>query len=148
MSDTDWKKRYDDLLRQSESEDEANKALEELLTRTVIRLTIAASGLDNRLEPHLKSVRNAVRGGGGSISQDKLNEITDGLLHFAEQQDSAAADEGEVYQKLLSPFKLSKKALADTTDLLEQLVSDPSEMQEKSFARLVRLLGQGNAAAG
>ncbi|MCG7954286.1 MAG: diguanylate cyclase [Candidatus Thiodiazotropha endolucinida] len=148
MNETDWKKRYDDLLRQSESEDEANKALEELLTRTVIRLTIAASGLDNRLEPHLKSVRNAVRGGGGSISQDKLNEITDGLLHFAEQQDSAAADEGEVYQKLLSPFKLSKKALAETTDLLEQLVSDPSEMQEKSFARLVRLLGQGNEAAG
>ncbi|MEJ2619032.1 MAG: GGDEF domain-containing protein [Candidatus Thiodiazotropha sp.] len=143
MNDTDWKKRYEQLLNRTESEGEANRALEELLTRTIIRLTIAASGLDKRLEPHLKAVRNVVRGS-DAVRQDKLNEITDGLLHFAEQQDSEADDSVEAYGKLLSPFKLSKKALAETTELLERLVNDPAEMEEKAFSRLVRLLAQGS----
>jgi diguanylate cyclase len=147
MNDIDWKKRYEQLLNQSESEGEANKALEELLTRTIIRLTIAASGLDNRLEPHLKAVRNAVRGR-GKAPQDKLNEITDGLLHFAEQQDSEARGSVDVYGNLLSPLKLTKKALAETIELLEQLVNDPAEMEEKSFSRLVRLLAQGSESGG
>jgi diguanylate cyclase len=147
MNDTDWKKRYEQLLNQSESEGEANKALEELLTRTIIRLTIAASGLDSRLEPHLKAVRNAVRGS-GSVPQDKLNEITDGLLHFAEQQDSDAQAASEVYLSLLSPLKLSKKALAETTELLQLLVREPSEMEQKAFSRLAQLLGQSSDASG
>ncbi|MEJ2424672.1 MAG: GGDEF domain-containing protein, partial [Candidatus Thiodiazotropha sp.] len=64
MSESEWKVRYEDLLRKHDSEREANTELEELLTRTILRLTIAANGLDRRLDPYLKSVRDAVRGGG------------------------------------------------------------------------------------
>ncbi|MES9816920.1 MAG: hypothetical protein ABW155_09735 [Candidatus Thiodiazotropha sp.] len=78
MNEKDWKERYEDLLRQHESEDEANRELEELLTRTIIRLTLAASGFDSRLDPHLKGVRDAVRGGVNDKLKSKLNALSDG----------------------------------------------------------------------
>jgi diguanylate cyclase len=147
MSDTDWKRRYEELLRQYESEEEANKALEELLTRTIIRLTIAASGLDHRLDPYLKSVRNTVRGGPSTKLADKLNEISDGLLHFAEDQDSDFQETGDHFQRLLATLKLSKKDLIEASDLLELLLKDPASMDEQAFVRLARLLGQAEAVA-
>lgn len=144
MNDVDWKKRYEELLHQYEGEEEANKALEELLTRTILRLTIAASGLDNRLEPHLKAVRNTVRGGASVKLSDKLNEITEGLLHFAEENDSIAKDsDDEVHLKLIAQLKLSKKESAEAGDLLKKLLEDPAAMEESAFTRLTQLLGQG-----
>lgn len=143
MNDTDWKKRYEELLRQNESEGEANKALEELLNRTIIRLTIAASGLDNRLEPHLKAVRNAVRAGASNKLSEKLNEITDGLLHFAEDSDTDAKDKSDAHLRFLTQLNLSKKEFSEAGELLGQLVSDPAAMEEKAFNRLAQLLRQG-----
>ncbi|MES9863444.1 MAG: GGDEF domain-containing protein [Candidatus Thiodiazotropha sp. LLP2] len=148
MNDVDWKKRYEELLGQYEGEEEANKALEELLTRTIIRLTIAASGLDKRLEPHLKAVRNTVRGGSSIKLSDKLNEITDGLLHFAEENDSVTKDGDDgTHLKLIAQLKLSKKESTEAGDLLRKLLDDPATMDEKAFVRLTQLLGQGSDAA-
>ena len=44
MTEKDWKQQYEVLLRQHESEEGANRELQELLTRTIIRLTLAANG--------------------------------------------------------------------------------------------------------
>ena len=63
MNEKDWKLLYEELLRQQENEQAANRELEELLARTITRLTLAAAGLDSRLDPHLKGVRDAVRSG-------------------------------------------------------------------------------------
>jgi diguanylate cyclase len=142
MNGTDWKKRYDELLRQYESEGEANKALEELLTRTINRLTIATSGLDHRLDPHLKAVRDALRGGLSNKLREKLNELTDGLLHFAEDSGSQSQKSGDAHLRLIAPLKLSKKNLIEAGELLGQLVNDPAAMEERAFVRLTQLLAQ------
>ncbi|MEJ2610956.1 MAG: diguanylate cyclase [Candidatus Thiodiazotropha sp.] len=143
MSDSDWKSRYEELLRVHENEHAANSELEEILTRTIIRLTIAASGLDMRLEPHLKSVRNAVRGDKSDKFKDNLNALSDGLLHFAEENpDAARQDNSKAYLRLLSPLKLSKKELSEAVALLGELRDAPAEMRDDQFSRLAQLLGQ------
>ena len=146
MNETDWKNRYEALLSQHESEHAANGELEELLTRTIIRLTIAAGGLDQRLDPHLKSVRDAVRGGTNERLKEKLGSLSDGLLHFAEDNSEANQDHSDVYLKLIAPLALSKKELAEAGELLGQLAEDPAGMDDGQFSRLTQLLGQDSGA--
>lgn len=145
MSESEWKVRYEDLLRKHDSEREANTELEELLTRTILRLTIAANGLDRRLDPYLKSVRDAVRGGGNRKNLSaKLNAFSDGLLHFAE--DPSRTEPGvdpDQLAKRLEPLQLSKKELAEATALMVRFVEDPASLSDEEFQRFAGLLGQG-----
>ncbi len=144
MSESEWKNRYEDLLRKHDSERGANAELEELLTRTIIRLTIAANGLDRRLDPYLKSVRDAVRGGGGPNLSDKLNSFSDGLLHFAEEQNK---DEPSIDPNLLAkrtePLQLGKKELAEVSLLITRFAEDAASLSDDEFQRFAVLLGQG-----
>ncbi|MEJ2424230.1 MAG: hypothetical protein P8101_07160 [Candidatus Thiodiazotropha sp.] len=145
MSESEWKVRYEDLLRKHDSEREANTELEELLTRTILRLTIAANGLDRRLDPYLKSVRAAVRGGGNRKNLGaKLNAFSDGHLHFAE--DPSRTEPGvdpDQLAKRLEPLQLSKKELAEATALMVRFVEDPASLSDEEFQRFAGLLGQG-----
>ncbi|MET0066698.1 MAG: GGDEF domain-containing protein [Candidatus Thiodiazotropha sp.] len=144
MNESKWKVRYEDLLRKHENEREANAELEELLTRTIIRLTIAANGLDKRLDPYLKSVRDAVRGGRGKNLSDQLNAFSDSLLHFAEDQcKNEPAVDPDTLAKHVEPLQLSKKELAEVTSLMTRLVDDPSDLSQDEFQRFATLLGQG-----
>ncbi|MFC1336315.1 MAG: diguanylate cyclase [gamma proteobacterium symbiont of Clathrolucina costata] len=142
MNEKDWKERYEDLLRQHESEDEANRELKELLTRTIIRLTLAANGLDSRLDPHLKGVRDAVRGGVNDKLKSKLNALSDGLLHFSEDAGEEDVDTTGDYIKLLNSLQLNKKEAQEAAGLMHQLADDPSQMEIGQFSRLVQLLSR------
>ncbi|MES9991983.1 MAG: diguanylate cyclase [Candidatus Thiodiazotropha sp.] len=148
MNEKDWKQRYEDLLRQHESEEEANRELEGLLTRTIIRLTLAANGLDPRLDPHLKGVRDAVRGGINDQLKSKLNALSDGLLHFSEatgESESGVADE---HDRLLASLHLGKKQAKEAAGLMRQLSDDPSQMDDDQFSRLIALLSPEQPAKG
>ncbi|MET0090432.1 MAG: GGDEF domain-containing protein [Candidatus Thiodiazotropha sp.] len=144
MSESEWKIRYEDLLRKHDSERDANAELEELLTRTIIRLTIAANGLDRRLDPYLKSVRDAVRGGNGPDLSERLNAFSDGLLHFAEEQNKSepSIDPG-LLAKRLEPLQLSKKELAEVSSLMTRFAEDPASLSNDEFQCFATLLGQG-----
>ncbi len=143
MNETNWKQLYDELLQKHEDESAAGKELESLLTRTIVRLTLAAGGFDNRLDPHLKGLRDAVKKGVDHRLKDRLDSLSDDLLHFA---DSSAAGEDEVvhakYQHLLSSLNLSKREMTETEELLGLLGDDPSSLEPKAFDRLRTLLGQ------
>ncbi|MCU7811924.1 MAG: diguanylate cyclase [Candidatus Thiodiazotropha sp. (ex Notomyrtea botanica)] len=144
MNEKDWKHLYDDLLQKHESEEAAGRELEELLSRTIVRLTLAAGGFDNRLDPHLKGVRDAIRNGVDYRLKDRLNALSDDLLHFADvtpgAADKAARDE---YLHLLSPLKLSKKELNEAERLLQSLGEDPVSFDPDMFTHLLDLLGHG-----
>jgi diguanylate cyclase len=148
MNDKDWKKLYEDLLRQHESEEEAKRELEELLTRTIIRLTLAANGLDPRLDPHLKGVRDAVRGGVNDKLKSKLNALSDGLLHFSEDTGEGGDATTGDYLKLLDTLQLNKKEAQEAAGLMRQLADDPAHMGDEAFTRLVQLLSVGQPAKG
>ncbi|MCU7906216.1 MAG: GGDEF domain-containing protein [Candidatus Thiodiazotropha sp. (ex Epidulcina cf. delphinae)] len=145
MNETAWKQRYEELLAQNESEQEANRELEELLTRTIIRLTLAASGLDARLDLHLKGVRDAVRGGASKQLKERLNSLSDGLLHFSEDANAPDKDGSTEYLRLISLLHLSKKEAAEAGESLRLLVEDATLMDDQRFTRLANLLGRGVA---
>jgi diguanylate cyclase len=147
MSEKDWKRLYEQLLKRSESEKEANQELERLLTRTITRLTVAAMGLDHRLDPHLKGIRNAVRKGLKSREQEQFQALSDGLLHYSQEPLEGPQGVKSAFQHLLAELTLSGKELAELEELLAQLVADPAEMQQRQFKRLTDLLGQGEGAS-
>jgi diguanylate cyclase len=147
MTEKDWKRLYEELLQQHESERSANKELEELLSRTITRLTVAAMGLDRRLDPHLKGIRDAVRKGVDRQLKERFNSLSDGLLHFSQDTPDSEQDEKPVFERLLRGLRLSGKELAELEGLLSALARDPAKMNQEAFDRLAGLLGQGKGVA-
>lgn len=148
MSEKDWKRLYEELLQQHETEKEANQELEELLTRTITRLTVAAMGLDRRLDPHLKGIRNAVRKGVNRRLKEHFNALSDGLLHFAEDTPEKSQQEKPTFRHLLGNLSLRGKELAEVEVLLSDLREDPEGMKQGRFDRLLQLLGRNQGAVG
>jgi len=142
MNEKDWKLLYEELLRQQESEQLASQELEELLARTITRLTLAAAGLDNRLDPHLKGVRDAVRSGINLQLKEKLNALSDGLLRYTDDTPGTDKTSQVDLLRLLNPFHLGKKEADEAVLLLHRLVEDPTSMEQVQFDRLIHLLGQ------
>ncbi len=143
MSEKDWKRLYEELLQQHESEKEANQELEELLTRTITRLTMASMGLDSRLDPHLKGIRDAVRKGVDRTLKQQFNALSDGLLHFSKEAPQSQQEEKSDYRHLLATLSLNGKELVELEQLLTRLAGGPAGMKEEQFGRLCHLLGQG-----
>jgi len=144
MNDRDWKQLYDDLLRQRETEQEANQELEELLGRTVSRLTLAVAGLDPHLDPYLRGVREAVKSGVRPRLRDKLSDLADALVRYgSDAAPGEAVAPAADYRRLLGGFLLSKRAFAEAEKLMSQLVEDPLGMSEERFKQLIALLGGG-----
>lgn len=66
-----WKEKYLNLLDEQEQTDRSYQEKEELLCKTIVRLTIATTGLDPLLDPHLLSIREQLKNG---ITSDALKD--------------------------------------------------------------------------
>jgi diguanylate cyclase len=81
-----WKNKYSTLVKEFEGVKEDADQKEKLLCRSIIRLTLATSGLDAALDPHLAQIRDLLRKG---ISSDKLlaelNAVSETLLRQAKK---------------------------------------------------------------
>jgi diguanylate cyclase len=147
MSEKDWKRLYEELLKQYEGGKEANQELERLLTRTITRLTVAAMGLDRRLDPHLKGIRDAVRKGLKHHQSEQFQALSDELLHFSEEPTEEPKGDKTAFQHLLAERTLSDKKHAELEGLLAQLLADPAAMAQAQFNRLSDLLGQSRGVS-
>ncbi|MEN8177537.1 MAG: GGDEF domain-containing protein [Pseudomonadota bacterium] len=136
----DWKALYEGLLQQHESQLAAESELGKLLAHTITRLTLAASGLDSQLDPHLKGIRDAVRGGASSSIKEKLNSLSDSLMHFSEEH----ASEGQIFERfsnqLTSRLPLSTRDKAEVSRLLKMPLSSSAQMRDEDLDRLAGLL--------
>jgi diguanylate cyclase len=83
-----WKSKYATLIREFESTKVAVEQREKSLCRSVIRLTLATSGLDPALDPHLTQIRDLLK---GDIATEELltevNSISETLLRQAKSAD-------------------------------------------------------------
>jgi diguanylate cyclase len=147
MNEKDWKRLYEALLQQHENEKGANQELEDLLTRTITRLTVAAMGLDPRLDPHLKGIRDAVRKGVNVRLKEQFNALSDGLLHYSNDTPEKRQEENSTFRHLLNDLSLSGRELAETEALLSELMADPVGMEQADFDRLTLLLARNKGAA-
>ncbi|MCK9396584.1 MAG: GGDEF domain-containing protein [Methylobacter sp.] len=72
-----WKEKYLNLLDEQEQSAESYKEKEDLLCKTIVRLTIATTGLDPLLDPHLLSIRDQLKNGINSQAlKDELEKFT------------------------------------------------------------------------
>lgn len=85
-----WKEKYLDLLDEQEQSEisfkkseESYKEKEDLLCKTIVRLTIATTGLDPLLDPHLLSIRDQLKSGINSPAlKDELEKFTNSVAQI------------------------------------------------------------------
>ena len=77
-----WKEKYLNLLDEHEHSEESYKEKEDLLCKTIVRLTIATTGLDPLLDPHLLNIRDQLKNG---INSQALKEELDKFTHSVAQ---------------------------------------------------------------
>jgi diguanylate cyclase len=58
-----WKDKYFDLLDENEGLEKNYQTKEDLLCKTIIRLSLATTGLNKQLDPHLLSIREQLKNG-------------------------------------------------------------------------------------
>jgi diguanylate cyclase len=108
-----WKEKYLDLLDEQERSEssfkksEAScKEKEDLLSKTIVRLTIAATGLDPLLDPHLQGIRDQLKNGINSQTlKDELDKFTVSVAQIrnAPLQDRSA-EAGLLFDFLLQQY--------------------------------------------
>lgn len=113
-----WKEKYLNLLDDQEQAAESYKEKEDLLCKTIVRLTIATTGLDPLLDPHLLSIRDQLKNGINSHTlKDELEKFTTSVAqikHAPPQNQAAEAD-------LLFAFLLQQYTAETQQNALKQL---------------------------
>ncbi|MDP2097521.1 MAG: diguanylate cyclase [Methylobacter sp.] len=73
----EWKQKYLALHGEQERSGKSYQEKEDLLCKTIIRLTIATTGLDAHLDPHLQNIRDQLKNGINSQGlKDELEKFT------------------------------------------------------------------------
>jgi diguanylate cyclase len=136
-----WKQKYFDQLEESERRDKQWAQAEELLRRTISRLTLAADGLDPALDRQLRELRNAIRDRASTARLDGLLEdMSRALVKLDGQRKQQRQDAGEgSLLALLDALSLPRGTGRKSKALRKQLQSaggeDPALLQ--AFADLI-----------
>jgi diguanylate cyclase len=128
-----WKDKYLKLLdtQQQPNGVGSDREKEKLLCKTIIRLSLAASGFDNTLDQHLQTIRNHLEKGIDSATLKKdLEHFTDTLGNFSNVANKPVSETKFLFDFLLrqypdAPQQSALLALRDTNALgnQEQLFS-------------------------
>jgi diguanylate cyclase len=148
MADTtDWKEKFRLLAEKMDADSAAHEEKEKLLCRTIIRLTLATSGLDSSLDPHLKKLRDAVRKGVSPSIQRHISELSETLIRNhedaeAQQEETKAPD---LFQRLLGRASLPSKQAGRLLKLGKKLVANPAEASDGELDEVIELLSARDA---
>lgn len=116
-----WKEKYLNLLDEQEQSEISHKKSEtsykekeDLLCKTIVRLTIATTGLDPLLDPHLLGIRDQLKNGINSVTlKEELEKFTDSVAQIKHAADQIPAVETELlFDFLLQQYKTEKQQSA------------------------------------
>lgn len=138
-----WKQKYFDQLEESESREKQWREAEDLLRRTISRLTLAADGIDPALDRQLRELRNAIRDHASSARLDVLLEdMSRALVKLDGQRKQRSEDSGDApLLELLDALSLPKGTGRQSKALRKQLQSAAGAgdaARVKAFAELVQ----------
>jgi diguanylate cyclase len=144
-NDTIWKTKYMDLVQRQEEEAADQKETEQILCRTIVRLTLATSGLDSVLDPHLHKLQKLARNGAVERHQrHQLNSLSEALVraHDVEPKGGRhkAAEEVDLFRRLLDRSRLKGSDLGRLKRLGKELTADPKGATDAQLDELVALL--------
>jgi diguanylate cyclase len=142
-----WRIRYEELAQRNEKSDREHARIDELMRRALSRLSIAANGIDSRLDRELDQLREVVR---DEVSAERLNEVVEQLsatLAAVEEEQQRDLQPRQALAELISrlPFKQKMKQRAD--ELRSELLNGDQPLQEleEHCANLIgEALGQGD----
>ncbi len=109
---TPWKRRYYEQLERFEHEEERWRHSEEVLRRTLLRLSLAADGLDAELDKQLQALRSHIRRGIDSHGLENLLEnMSESLVRLDHRrQDHSHLTPPRLLLRLLDELALPKAA--------------------------------------
>jgi diguanylate cyclase len=135
---SEWKDKYLKVSAQQQEDAERAAENEQLLCRAIVRLTIAVHGLDKRLDPHLKSLQKAAKGGSATPAfQHRLSELSDALIKASEESAEPLPD---LLERLISASPLKGRQLKQLNSLHKRLAADPLKADAAALDEFLQLL--------
>jgi len=143
-TDQDWKKKYYNLERKLKGEVAQGEETEQLLCRTIIRLTLATKGLDPTLDPHLVKLRDALKKGVNENVHRHISAISEALMRAhdepAQEEPVERSNQSDLFHRLLDHSHLSGKKGKRLRKLGEQIASNPSKANDSKLDEFIQLL--------
>ncbi len=108
-----WKNKYFDLLDDNEELEKTHKTKEELLCKTIIRLSLATTGFNKQLDPHLIRIRKQLKNGLKSEQLKlELDKFTSALIRLEDTVgDDSLTDASLLFEFLFHHFPEQKKEI-------------------------------------
>jgi len=137
-----WKRKYFNQLEDAEGKEKQWQQADELLRKTISRLTLAADGQDATLDKQLSDLRNAIR---DRASSTQLRKAIDAMsttmvkLERERKQDDADTGNESVLLKLLDQLQLPKGTGRKTKQLRKLLNDSAASESEQAVSAFVGL---------
>jgi diguanylate cyclase len=141
-----WKRKYFDQLEQLEDKEKQWQQADDLLRKTISRLTLAADGQDENLDRQLRELRNAVRDHASSLQlQTVIDAMSSTLIKLDRQHKPAAEDSAQPPPRgglLQRVFGAQKKPVPSPADERGPAADDVAAAGDGESVReiLIRLL--------
>ena len=140
---TDWKDKYLTALEDQEKRERSQQQLTSLLMRAVIRISLVADGIDQRLDKQLEGLRRILRE--NNPSRRDLNTVVDALEGQVKRLDDVKKERAEVIAQSFNSLVKQLQNLGperDTKHLLKQLNKTLKQRSGKieQYASLVKEL--------
>ena len=140
-----WKQKYFAQLEESERREKQWQDAEELLRKTISRLTLAADGLDAGLDRQLRDLRNAIRDRASSAQLDGvLEDLSRSLVKLDGRRKQGGQDSGDMpLLALLDALSLPKGTGRQSTALRKQLQSAAAPGDAEAIQAYAELIHNG-----
>jgi diguanylate cyclase len=137
-----WKRKYFDQLEESESREKHWRQADDLLRKTIARLTLAADGQNETLDRQLRELRNAIR---DRVSSTKLQSAVDAISKTLVKLDRERKQQGTTATEnplliLLDRLELPKGTGRKVKTLRKQLHAGQDADQQAVIAGFVELM--------
>lgn len=149
-AEQDWQKKYYRLEQKLKGEVAHSEETEQLLCRTIIRLTLATKGLDPALDPHLIKLRDALKKGVNENVHRHISAISEALMRAhdkpVKEKPVARNDQSELFHRLLDHAHLSGKKAKRLREIGEQIASNPANATDEVLDEFIHLLAEEGGA--
>lgn len=138
-----WKRKYYDSLEQIEQKERQWQQVEDLLRKTISRLTLAADGLDETLDVQLKALRDAIRDRAGTRElQSRIEAMSATLVKLDSKRAVQNALPGpvEVLAELLDKTPFPRSARREARALGKRLRNMAPEQAGEAVTAFTTLL--------
>ena len=132
---SDWRERYLKLADQHERATRSHAEAERELTRLVTRLCVACSGLDPVLDPHLRRLRQAAKGGDARKLLRQAGDFADSVVRASDGRSPA-----RTLEVLLARSTAGRRQIDEAVETWNAVARDPASAPDDQLDRLADLL--------